>query len=65
MIEAIILICGLGLSPPSCTEKTADDVIRIKAQPTICVMAAQSVIAAEAGARAKGRRMKVICGGKV
>ena len=39
MIEAIVLICGLGLSPQSCTEKTADDVIRIKLQPTICAMA--------------------------
>ncbi|MHB8885794.1 MAG: hypothetical protein ACYC5H_12105 [Methylovirgula sp.] len=64
MIEAIILICGLGLPPQSCTEKTADDVIRIKVQPAICAMAAQSIIAGEAGARAKGRRMKVICGGK-
>ncbi len=62
MIEAIILICALGLTPSACTERTADDVIRVKVQPTICAMAAQSVVAREAGMRADGRRMKVICG---
>lgn len=62
MIEAVILICALGLSPQACTERTADDVIRVQVQPVICAMAAQSVIAGEAGARTAGRRMKVICG---
>ncbi len=64
MIEAIILICGLGLTPAACTERTAEDVIRVKVQPAICAMAAQSVVAGEPGMRAKGRQMKVICGGK-
>lgn len=64
MIEAIILICGLGLAPQACTERSADDVIRVEVQPTVCAMAAQSVIAGQAGARAKGRLMKVICGRK-
>ena len=45
-------------------EKMADDVIRIEVQPTIRAMAAQSIIAGTTAARAKGHRMKVICGGK-
>ncbi|MGB8276964.1 MAG: hypothetical protein WCF20_03385 [Methylovirgula sp.] len=64
MIEAIILICGLGVAPNACTEHTAEDVVRVKVPPTICAMAAQSVIAGEAGTRAEGRLMKVICGRK-
>lgn len=61
MIEAIVLICGLGMSPSACTEKTAEDVIRVKVQPVICAMAAQSVVAGEAGMRAEGHQMKVVC----
>ena len=62
MIEAIILICGLGLDASTCTVGTAEDVIRIKVQPAICAMAAQTVVASEAGLRAQGRQMKVLCG---
>jgi hypothetical protein len=62
MVEAVILICGLGVAPQACTPRTADDVIRIKVQPGACAMAAQSVVAGEAGLRAQGRQMKVICG---
>jgi len=62
MIQAIILICNLGLAPSACTERSAEDVIRIKVQPAICAMAAQSVVASEAGLRAQGRQVKVVCG---
>lgn len=62
MIEALILICGLGMAPQACTLKTAEDVIRIKVAPTACAMAAQSVVASEAGMRAQGRQVKVVCG---
>lgn len=62
MIEAIILICSLGMAPQACTAQTAEDVIRIKVAPAACAMAAQSVVASEAGMRAQGRQMKVVCG---
>lgn len=62
MIQAIILICGLRLAPSACTEHSAEDIIRIKVQPAICAMAAQSVVASEAGLRAQGRQVKVVCG---
>jgi hypothetical protein len=62
MIEAIILICSLGMTSQACTAKTAEDVIRIKVTPAACAMAAQSVVASEAGMRAQGRQMKVVCG---
>jgi hypothetical protein len=62
MIQAIILICGLGLAPSACTEQSAEDVIRIKVPATVCAMAAQSVVASEAGLRAQGRLVKVLCG---
>lgn len=62
MIQAVILICGLGLAPSACTERSAQDVIRIKVEPAICAMAAQSVVASEAGLRAQGRQVKVLCG---
>jgi hypothetical protein len=64
MIEAIILICGFGMTASACTEHTADDVIHVKVPPTICALAAQTVVAGEAGTRAQGRSMKVICGRK-
>jgi hypothetical protein len=64
MIEAVILICALNVSPQACADRTADDVIRVKVQPTVCAMAMQSVVAGEAGARAKGRMLKVVRGGK-
>jgi hypothetical protein len=62
MIEAIILICSLGMTPQACTANTAEDVIRIQVAPTVCAMAAQSVVASEAGMRAQGRQVKVVCG---
>ncbi|HEY5226788.1 MAG TPA: hypothetical protein VIJ06_08360 [Methylovirgula sp.] len=64
MIEAVILICSLGMASSACTERTADDVVHVKVPPAICAMAAQTIIASEAGARAQGRSVKVICGRK-
>lgn len=64
MIEAVILNCAFGVPPPACTEGAADDVISVKVQPMIRAMAKQSIVAEEAEARAKGRMLKVVCGGK-
>jgi hypothetical protein len=64
LIEAMILICALGLPAEACDQSSAQDVIRVKVEPVGCALAAQSVIAGMAGGRSEGRFMKVICGGR-
>lgn len=64
MVEALILICALGVQPQACTEHSAEDVIRVKVPAITCGLAAQTIVAGEAGERTRGRQMKVICRGK-
>jgi hypothetical protein len=64
MIEALILICTLGVSTADCTPKTAEDITRVKVAsslPISCFMAAEVAIAGMPGERAKDRVLKVIC----
>lgn len=61
MVNAVILLCAMTLSTQTCTKDTADDVIHAKVPATACMMAAQTIVAGEAGFRAQGRLMKVIC----
>jgi hypothetical protein len=60
----MILICTLSLPAGSCDEHSAEDVIRVKIEPSACAMAFQSVVAEMPGERARGRFVKVICGRK-
>ncbi len=64
MIEAMILICTLGLPAERCDEHSAEDVMRVKVEPLSCAMASESVVAEMPGDRAQGRFIKIICGRK-
>jgi len=64
LIEAMILICSLGLSPETCDERSAQDVLRVKVEPMSCAMASESLVAEMPGDRAQGHFIKVVCGRK-
>lgn len=62
MFVMIILAC---VSSAPCDEKTAEDVTIVKHVPlAACGLAGQTVIAAQAGERANGHRVKIICRGR-
>lgn len=62
MFTMIILIC---LSASQYDEVSAEDVTIVKHVPvSACGLAGQTVIAGQAGDRAKGQTVKIICRGR-
>ncbi len=64
LIEAMILICSLGITPETCDERSAEDVLWVKVEPVTCAMASESVVAEMPGERVQGHFIKVVCGRK-
>jgi len=58
MIEALVLVCHLGMP---CTPKTAIEAIRVYAPISICTADPNSLPISIAGRRLTGRQIKVVC----
>ncbi len=65
MIEAPILICGVGVSAETCSERTAVETIRVDVQPVICMAGGEALVVGAPGSQLAGRILKVVCGRKV
>ncbi|HET6374598.1 MAG TPA: hypothetical protein VFF88_00980 [Methylocella sp.] len=62
MFTMIVLIC---LSALRCNELQAEDIIIVKHVPlAACGLAGQTVLAGQAGDRAAGHTVKIICRGR-
>lgn len=58
---AVILICSFGTAPDDCTKQTAQDILYYSVPLAECGMAAQSIVAQQAGDRANNSFVKVYC----